>query len=94
MNDVLPKLLLACGTASVLAAIPQLIRLIKLKHAHEFSLFSWIIWLVYQLVSVAYSADIKAYAYVAINSLWVVFYLVMVILIFRYRQQRPRRHRS
>jgi len=79
-------LLVICGMISVIATIPQLLKLIKLKHSTEFNLFSWIVWLIYQTVSVAYSWRIKAYLYVVINSLWVGFYLVMVILIIRYRK--------
>jgi uncharacterized protein with PQ loop repeat len=88
MHQILALLLLLGGLASVLAAIPQLIKLISLKHSTEFNLFSWTIWLFYQAISVAYSFNIKAYVYVVINSLWVTFYLTMVALIVKYRKSK------
>jgi len=87
MHDTLAFLLLVGGLASVIASIPQLVKLIKLKHSTEFNLFSWSIWFCYQAISVAYSLSIKAYVYVLINSLWTAFYLAMIILIVRYRDR-------
>jgi len=86
MRNTLATLLLIGGLASVLAAVPQLLKLVKLKRSVEFNLFSWVIWLLYQAISIAYTLDIKAYVYVVINSLWLGFYSVMVILIIRYRR--------
>ena len=86
MHNVLAILLLIGGLASVLASIPQLIKLLKIKQSDEFNIFSWVIWLLYQVIAVAYTLDIKAYVYAVINLLWVLFYLTMVILILRYRK--------
>jgi len=86
MHNLLALLLLLGGLASVIAAIPQLLKLIKLKHSTEFNLFSWSIWFCYQAISVAYSLNIKAYVYAVINSLWTAFYLAMIILIIKYRK--------
>lgn len=85
MYSGLSLLLLITGIASVVAALPQLFRLLRVKTSRELSVFSWAVWLVYQCVSVAYSAHIHARAYVVINALWVVFYAAMVTLIIRYR---------
>jgi len=87
MQDSLPLLLLITGLASVLAALPQLIKLLRVKTSRELSLFSWSVWLVYQCVSVAYSMHIHAIAYAIINTLWVAFYAVMVSLIIRYHSR-------
>jgi uncharacterized protein with PQ loop repeat len=81
----LPALLLITGTASILATLPQLTRLIKLKRSGEFSIISWIVWLIYQIVTLAYAISLGVRAYEIINSLWVIFYLTMVVLILRYR---------
>jgi uncharacterized protein with PQ loop repeat len=86
MSNSLSYILLLTGTASVIAALPQLIKLMRIKTAKEFSLFSWVIWLIYQSISVVYSLYIHAYAYVVINALWTIFYLCMVTLIFKYQQ--------
>lgn len=88
MHFNLAALLVVGGLLAVLAAVPQLTKLVRLKHTAEFSLFSWVIWLAYQLVSVAYSLKIRAYVYVAVNAIWSVFYLIMVFLIIKYRKRR------
>ncbi len=85
MHNFLPILLLVGGVASVLASAPQLVKLLKLKHSSEFNRFSWIVWLLYQCIAVAYTLEIHAYTYAIINSLWVGFYLAMVVLIIKYR---------
>lgn len=89
MHNGLSLLLLITGLASVLAALPQLFRLLRVKTSKELSLFSWTVWLAYQCVSVAYAAYIHATAYAIINALWVVFYAAMVSLIVRYRSTAP-----
>lgn len=86
MDNTLALLLLITGSASVIATIPQLVKLIKIKQSKELSLISWIIWLIYQTVSFLYSIHIKSIAYAIINGLWICFYVLMVILIIRYRK--------
>lgn len=86
MTTNLSFILLVSGTASVIAALPQLGKLLRIKTAKEFSLFSWVVWLIYQSISVAYSIQIHAYAYVVINALWTAFYITMVLLIIKYRR--------
>jgi uncharacterized protein with PQ loop repeat len=87
----LPVLLLISGTASIVAALPQLMKLIRLKSSSEFSLFSWTVWLIYQIVTLAYAVTLNVWAYEIINSFWVVFYLMMVVLILRYKPVATRR---
>ena len=82
------------GTISVLAAIPQLLQLYKVKRSDEFSAFSWTIWLIYQLVALAYTISINKPVYIAINGLWVIFYSVMVGLIFVYRLPSKRKSKT
>jgi len=88
MENLLATLLLFFGSLSVLAAVPQLIKLVKIKNSDEFSQLTWIVWLSYQIVAVLYTLEIEAYAYVLINSLWTLFYLIMVILIYKYRPKK------
>ena len=85
MQDILSIALAVTGGLAVFAAIPQLIQMIKVKSSDEFSIFSWSIWLLYQLVALAYTMSINELVYVAINGLWVIFYSAMVWLILRYR---------
>ncbi len=86
MQSFLATLLVIGGFAAVVATIPQALKVIKLKRSDELNLTSWVIWMLYQLISVAYSYSIKAYLYVALNILWGVFYAVMVFLIIKYRK--------
>ena len=79
-------ILVVLGTFSVVAAAPQLITLLKRKKSDQFNLFSWFIWLGYQVVSCFYSYSIRAYAYLFINILWVIFYAIMVMTILRFRK--------
>ncbi|HET6924353.1 MAG TPA: hypothetical protein VFH39_00800 [Candidatus Saccharimonadales bacterium] len=90
MNNSISLLLLLTGSASVVAALPQVVQLMKVKTSRELSLVSWTVWLIYQAVSVAYSVHIKAVAYVVINALWVCFYTAMIVLIIRYRKNSVR----
>ncbi len=53
--NILVVLLLVAGTASVVASFPQHVRPIRLKHSDEFSVISWSVWLLYQVVSLIYA---------------------------------------
>ena len=86
MQDSLATMLVVGGVVSVAATIPQALMLIKVKRTEELSLPSWVIWFIYQLVSVSYSYSIKAYLYMTINAMWAVFYAVMIYLIVKYRR--------
>lgn len=87
MNNTLTLLLLITGSISVIATIPQIVKLIKTKQSEELSLISWTIWLMYQTVSFLYSIQIKSIAYTIINGVWICFYVLMVVLIIRYRKR-------
>lgn len=78
--------LIVLGTFSVIAAVPQLLTLLKRRKSDQFNLFSWFIWLAYQATSCVYSFSIKAYAYLFINILWTIFYAIMVITILKFRK--------
>ena len=79
-------ILVTLGTFSVVAAVPQLITLLKRRKSDQFNLFSWLIWLSYQVASCVYSYSIRAYAYLFINVLWTIFYAVMVTTILKFRR--------
>lgn len=83
--SLLTLLVIFIGFIAIIAAIPQLVRLLRLKSSREFSLSTWVVWLCYQLVSVAYSIKLDAIAFVIINVLWSAFYACMIILIIKYR---------
>lgn len=91
MQYILATALAITGCLSVIAVIPQLLQLLKIKRSDEFSLISWTTWLIYQVVSVLYTISIKVWVYAAINILWVLFYATMVYLIIKYRVKTKRK---
>lgn len=70
---------------AIVASIPQLIKLYRLKCSDEFQLSTWAVWLMAQLVSLAYVISLNNTMLVIANILWVSFYCVMVALIVLYR---------
>lgn len=76
--------MLAAGF-SVIASIPQVVTLYRVKCSDEFQLSTWIVWLFTQVVSLAYMISLGNGLLIATNTLWVAFYLLMVVLIVAYR---------
>ncbi len=72
--------------ASVLMSLPQLRQLWRIKNSDEFSLSSWIAWLIAQLSSLVYAIAIKSTPYLIVNALWLSFYVMMILLIIKYRK--------
>ena len=75
---------LCSGSASLAAMVPQVVRLVKLKHSEEHSLFMWVAWTCGQTISLIYAIVVEAYAYAAISIAWISLYIIMVTLIMRY----------
>ncbi|HOR23535.1 hypothetical protein KBB76_01420 [Candidatus Saccharibacteria bacterium] len=78
-------LLMIAGFIAVLCSIPQFFQLLKKKRSDEFNLFSWSVWATYQVFALLYTMSVQAHAYSVINSLWIVFYSIMIFLIIKYR---------
>lgn len=76
-------------TVAISATIPQLIRLIKVKSSREFSLRSYVLWTMTQMVTLMYVSSIGDILLTVASSLWVLYYTVMIVLILRYRQTGP-----
>ncbi len=74
------------GAFALIVSIPSIIRLLQTRCSDEFSITSWVGWLGYQLVALAYSIEIQAQAYIIINVVWISFYIVMLVLILKYRK--------
>lgn len=88
MNPIFIMYMLATATA-ICAGAPQLRKLMITKQSDEFSLTTWIIWLVAQTVSLIYALTVKDRLYALVCVLWVAFYVVMVGLIVKYRTPKP-----
>ena len=87
---MLSVVLIIAGFFAIVLSIPQLIQIIKMKNADEFSLLSWLVWLIYQSVALIYTIKIGAHAYTAINAAWVTFYLFTILLIIKYRKPKAK----
>lgn len=88
---ILPILLTISALIALAAGIPQMIKLIKTKNSDEFNLGTWGMWVGTQTVSTAYAISIGDGLLMAINSAWVLFYLVMAALIVKYSPRKFRK---
>lgn len=67
------------------AGIPQIHQLLIEKRSDEFSLSSWGMWAGTQVVSLMYAVSINNPILIAMNVMWVAFYLFMLVLVLKYR---------
>lgn len=65
--------------------VPQMLLLVKVKNSEEFSLTTWLIWIVSQVISFFYALSVGAFAYMAACAVWIAFYVAMAALIVKYR---------
>ena len=79
---------------SITACVPQVAKLYRMKCSDEFQLSTWAVWLMTQLVSLAYVVSIGDTILVVNNVLWVSFYLLMVVMIIAYRPKASFRLRG
>lgn len=82
-------LYLIAMTAAVAASGPQIRQLLITKQSDELSLSTWTIWLLTQCVATTYAISISSIPYAIASTCWLLFYLVMVMLIIRYRRTKP-----
>ena len=78
------------GTAAaIIAGIPQLRKLITTKQADEFSIPTWLIWLLSQITALSYAISMHDLLFISVSAVWFGFYVIMVSLIFKYRTRKP-----
>lgn len=70
---------------AICACVPQIIQLLKIRRSDEFELGTWSIWLVSQMIALAYVVSLGNTLMMVTNAAWVGFYMVMVYLIIHYR---------
>ena len=70
---------------SIIAAAPQIKQLLVVKCSDELNFTTWITWLVYQITALAYAISVHATAYMVACLLWISFYLIMLSLMYKYR---------
>lgn len=72
--------------AAVAAMAPQVKTLLTTRSSAELSLLSWCIWSGSQIIAFAYSISLGALPFIVISGVWVVYYLLIVTLIIRFRK--------
>ena len=87
MDNVSSLVLLTIGFVAFIASIPQLLKILKIKNSDQLSATSWIIFFLYQLSSLVYAITINSITYIILNVMWVSFYGLMLVLIFKYRHK-------
>ena len=87
METILAGATTILAAAAVLASYPTLKALYNTKDSSSLSLFSWVMWALYDVVSLLYSLTIHAYIYTYVNIGWLVFYLAIIVMIMKYRQK-------
>lgn len=75
---------------AISSGFPQLLKLIRLKSSAELSLSTWAMWCLTQMTAVVYAISIGDPVLIMTSSLWNVFYVLMIILIVRYRPPEQR----
>ena len=68
-----------------LASLPQVTQLLKTKRSDEMNLFTWSIWSFSQTITFVYVIYIKNWPLILVNTVWVIFYFLMLALIIKYR---------
>lgn len=71
---------------ALLASFPQIQQLLTTKRSDELSMTTWALWFCTQFVTLAYVSSIGDMLLVAFASVWLVFYVVMISLIYYYRR--------
>ena len=87
METILASATTILAAAAVLASFPTLKALYESKDSSSLSLISWVIWAIYDVVSLLYSITIHAYIYSSVNAAWLVFYLAIIVMIIKYRRK-------
>lgn len=85
---VIVYIYLATSLCSVATALPQVRQILVMKNSDEFNLLSWLAWSIAQITALVYSITIHSLPYVVVNLGWITFYLVMTVLIVKYRHPK------
>lgn len=89
MKDYIQIAYLVSSFVAILAMIPQLRQVIRVKHSEELNINTWSTWAGCQVVSLVYALSFNVIAYAVVSAIWIVLYILMVILIVRYKYNVP-----
>jgi len=65
--------------------------LMRAKQSDEFSLSTWVVWLVTQCITLVYVTSIGNKLMMVVSVAWITFYVAMISLIIYYHPARKRR---
>lgn len=89
MQNYIQLAYLASSFIAIIAMVPQLRQLVRVKHSKEMNVNTWATWAACQVVSLAYALSVRATAYAVVSAIWIALYLLMVVLILRYKYNVP-----
>lgn len=76
------------SSIAILASMPQVMQLLRTKASDELSFSTWSFWLGTQVVNLAYMTALGNHLLMFFSAAWLTFYVVMMVLIVRYRRPR------
>ncbi len=71
---------------AILASLPQIRQLLVTKRSEELNITTWSLWLCTQFVTLSYMVSIRDHLLIAVSTIWLVFYVIMISLILYYRR--------
>lgn len=83
--DILAFGYMAASITQIFAGIPQILKLVKAKNTDGISFTTWGMWGMTQILCLAYNISIKQPVLIAMSSLWMGYYVTMIIVIAYYR---------
>lgn len=84
--SIFAVLYMMSSATALLAGLPQIRQLLIVKRSDELSLSTWMTWVLTQSVSLLYVISIGEPVMMVANTLWVMYYITCVSLIFYYRR--------
>jgi uncharacterized protein with PQ loop repeat len=82
---VIQVLYVIASVVSVGAGVPQLRKLLVTRRSDEFSVPTWSMWTTTQAISLLYSFTLGDLYFTTVCSIWLVFNVLMLTLIVKYR---------
>lgn len=89
MKNYIQIAYLVSSFIAILAMVPQLRQVMKVKHSKELNIHTWTSWAVCQSISLVYALSVNATEYAIVSVLWIIMYSSMVFLIARYKYNVP-----
>jgi uncharacterized protein with PQ loop repeat len=83
--QTIDRLMYAVSFLYPLTVFPQLLKVYTTHNVESLALASWIMYVIFQTVCVLYAVSRKLKPLIIEGSLWLVFYLLIVVAIFMYQ---------